>query len=296
MRKDLHQINRLAWNEATRAHNSHKADQARFLREGGSTLYPEERALLGDVAGKRLLHLQCNAGQDTLSIAQLGARVTGVDISDEAIDFARRLAADSGIPGEFHRADVYDWLNEAAARGERFDLVFSSYGALVWLSDIRAWARGIASVLAPGGRFAVVEYHPFLAMLDERGERVVAGYGGGDAMAFESGIGDYVAWSGEVSAPSGYLEGVKDFVNPHPGYEWNWTIAEVVSALLDAGLRIESLREYPYANGFPAFDGTVHVGSGRFAPPEGRPRIPMMYSLSAQQGGLEGQSSSKERS
>lgn len=108
MRKDLHETNRLAWNEATRAHNSHKADQARFLREGGSTLFPEELKLLGDVAGLSLLHLQCNAGQDTLSLARRGASVTGVDISDEAIAFARRLSAESGIPGTFHRADVYD--------------------------------------------------------------------------------------------------------------------------------------------------------------------------------------------
>jgi SAM-dependent methyltransferase len=281
MHKDLHQINRVAWNEATRAHNSHKADQARFLREGGSTLFPEELELLGDVSGKSLLHLQCNAGQDTLSLARLGARVTGVDISDEAVAFARQLAEESGIPATFQCADVYDWLAEAGARGEQFDLAFSSYGAIVWLSDIRAWARGVAQVLAPGGRFVLVEFHPFLAMLDEAGERVVADYAGGETRAFEEGIGDYVAWAGEVLTPSGYVEGVRDFRNPHPGYEWNWSLGEVISALLEAGLRLEALREYPYANGFPAFEGTVHVGGGRFAPAEGRPRVPMMYALSA---------------
>ena len=112
-----HEANRLAWNAATAAHNSHKQDQAGFLRRGGSTLFPEEVGLLGDIAGRRLLHLQCNAGQDTLSLAKLGAVATGVDISDEAIQFARKLSADSGIPAAFHRADVYDWLAEAADRG-----------------------------------------------------------------------------------------------------------------------------------------------------------------------------------
>ena len=91
IRRPLHEQNRLAWNEATRAHNSHKGDQAAFLRGGGSTLFPEEIELLGDLRDRPLVHLQCNAGQDTLSIAsRLGARVTGVDISDEAIDFARQ--------------------------------------------------------------------------------------------------------------------------------------------------------------------------------------------------------------
>jgi SAM-dependent methyltransferase len=278
MHKDLHEANRQAWNEATKAHNSHKADQAAFLRNGGSTLFPEELELLGDLRGKTLLHLQCNAGQDTLSLARLGATVTGVDISDEAIGFARRLSDEAGVPATFHRADVYDWLADNTAR---FDLVFSSYGAIIWLSDLRVWANGIAAALAPGGRFVLVEFHPFLAMLDERGERIVGDYGGGAPVAFSEGIGDYVAWAGPVLAPSGYQEGVVGFRNPHPGYEFNWSLGEVIGALLRAELRLETLREYPFANGFPAFDGTVALTGGRFAPPEGRPRLPLMYALAA---------------
>src|SRR3972149_12175089 len=96
-RRAIHEANRLSWNEATKAHNSHKVDQAAFFHAGGNKLFPEETELLGDVSGKSVLHLQCNAGQDTLSIKQLGAeKVTGVDISDEAIYFARRLSKDSG--------------------------------------------------------------------------------------------------------------------------------------------------------------------------------------------------------
>jgi SAM-dependent methyltransferase len=281
VRKDLHETNRLAWNEATRAHNSHKADQARFLREGGSTLFPEELELLGDIAGLSLLHLQCNAGQDTLSLARLGASVTGVDISDEAIAFARQLSAESGIPGTFHRADVYDWLEEAVRGVERFDLVFSSYGAIVWLSDLRAWAQGIAGVLARGGRFVLVEFHPFLAMLDEGGRQVVNHYGGGRLLSFAEGIGDYVAWAGAVLAPSGYLEGVQDFRNPHPGHEFNWALSEVVTALLEAELQLETLREYSYANGFPAYEGTRLLPGRRYGPAEGQPSIPLMYGLAA---------------
>ena len=119
VQRRLHEENRRAWNAATQVHNSHKRDQATYLREGGTTVFPEEIELLGDISGKRLLHLQCNAGQDTLSLARLGADVTGVDISDEAIAFATALSTDSGIPAKFARADVYDWLEAAQDRLER---------------------------------------------------------------------------------------------------------------------------------------------------------------------------------
>src|SRR5262245_7586919 len=164
-RRALHEQNRLSWNEATRAHNSHKVDQARFLREGNSKLGPEEIALLGDLTGKSVVHLQCNSGQDTLSMKRLGAtRLLGVDISDEAIDFARRLSADAGTAACFVRADVYDWLAEAARGAERWDVAFSSFGAIIWLSDLGRWAKGIAAILVPGGRFVTVEFHPIEMM------------------------------------------------------------------------------------------------------------------------------------
>lgn len=148
-RRDLHEQNRLSWNEATRAHNSHKGDQAKFFREGGSKLYPEERDLLGDLRGTRVVHLQCNSGQDSLSIARLGAHVTGVDISDEAIAFATRLSAESGIPATFVRSDVYDWFAAVAAGQDRWDVAFSSYGAICWLSDLDAWRAASQACSCP---------------------------------------------------------------------------------------------------------------------------------------------------
>lgn len=136
-RRRLHEENRLSWNEATKAHNSHKLEQAKFFAGGGCKAYATEIELLGDLRGQSLLHLQCNAGQDTLSIKNLGAaEVTGVDISDEAIEFARRLSEESGVEATFHRADLYEWLVEAANGDERWDVVFSSYGAICWLSAL----------------------------------------------------------------------------------------------------------------------------------------------------------------
>jgi SAM-dependent methyltransferase len=277
-----HEENRRAWNAATAAHNSHKADQAAFLRGGGSTLFPEELALLGDLHGLSLLHLQCNAGQDTLSLAARGARVTGVDISDEAIAFAQRLAADSGTPAIFERADIYDWLGEAEAAGRRFDVVFCSYGFVIWLSDLARWARGIAAVLQPGGRFVAVEFHPFSMVFDYDWSRKFDYSGGGTPQSWPSGVGDYVALAGAALTPSGWVAGVGDFTNPHPGHEWHWGLGEIVTALLDAGLALTTLREYPYANGARLFAGMREGPGKRMYPPEGTPSLPLMFGVVAQ--------------
>jgi len=279
LRKHLHEENRVAWNAATEAHNSHKADQAAFLRAGGSTLYPEEIELLGDIAGKSLVHLQCNAGQDTLSLAKLGAIVTGVDISDMAIDFARKLSVESGIPATFHRADVYDWLEGTA---ERFDLAFSSYGALVWLSDIQTWAKGIASILKPDGKLVVMEFHPLLNSLEWDWTLQHDYFYEGRATSFDNGIGDYVAMSGPALAPSGYLDGVQNFANPHPGHEFSWTLSEIVTAILEAGLRLTVFREYPYMNGAKLLNNMRETPGGRMYPPGDMPSLPLMVGLAAE--------------
>lgn len=281
VRKELHEANRASWNEATRAHNSHKADQAGFLRSGGSTLFPEERALLGDVSGKRVLHLQCNSGQDSLSIAALGAEVTGVDISDEAIAFARKLSEASGIRATFERADIYDWLAGAGGGGQPYDIVFCSYGALCWLSDLATWAEGIARVLRPGGRFVTVEFHPLVWMYDIDWTRKWDYFWDGRPFEAEEGITDYVATSEGLLSPSGHLAGVEGFANPHRTFEFQWTIADVVTALIRAGLTIESLAEYPYANGWKGFEGMLVDDQRRTWAPAGTPNLPLMYSLSA---------------
>jgi SAM-dependent methyltransferase len=278
-KKDMHESNRLSWNQATRAHNSHKHDQAGFFRRGGSTLFAEEIDLLGDISGQHVVHLQCNAGQDTLSLALRGAVVTGVDISDEAVTFARQLSAESGVPAQFFRQDVYDWLEQTAPSDTRFDVAFSSYGAMPWLSDLSTWAKGIAAILKPGGRFVLVEFHPF-GMLFEEDWRLTYDYMGGKVEKFDEGIGDYVAYTGSVTG-SDYVEGVVDFKNPHPAYEFSWGIADTVTAMIDAGLRIAALREYPYANGFRPYPDMRELPGRRFAMPEGMPDLPLMFGLVA---------------
>lgn len=280
-RRAIHEQNRLSWNEATKAHNSHKADQAAFFRAGGNKLFPEETELLGDVRGLSVLHLQCNAGQDTLSIKQLGAaKVTGVDISDEAIDFATQLSADSGVEAAFYRADVYDWLEQAAKGAERWDIVFCSYGAIIWLSDLETWAKGIASVLKPGGRFITVEFHPVEMMFEVDLTLKFPYSTHGRALTWDEGIEDYVAHSGESLTPSGWQEGLKDFKNPNPAHEFHWSTAEIITALLEAGLVLEHFREYEYAT-YRMYDEMVELPGRKWALPEGVPPFPLMYSIAA---------------
>ena len=279
--KHLHEANRQSWNAAVVAHNSHKKDQAGFLRDGGCTLHSEEIELLGDIGGRRLLHLQCNAGQDSLSLAQRGAIVTGVDISDEAIDLACRLSIESGIPATFHRADVYDWLDAAVAADERYDIAFCSYGAICWLSDLDRWAAGLARLLTPNGHFVTVDYHPVSMMFNERFELAYPYFESGEPLIWAEGITDYVPQAGEALAPSGFVEGVRDFANPHPVHEFQWSIASIITALLRAGLTIERFEEYPYANGAKVFDNMRVAPGRRMYPPEHLPSLPMMFALTA---------------
>jgi SAM-dependent methyltransferase len=280
--RDLREQNRRSWNAVVGAHDSHRGDLAAFLREGGSTLFPEERALLGDLEGKRLVHLQCNSGGDSLSLARLGATVIGVDISDEAIIMARELSANTGIPALFERADIYDWLEEAARDGRRFDVVFSSYGAVCWLSDLGVWAAGIAAILKPGGRFVVVDFHPVAEMFDEHWNHARPYYSGGEPLSEDGGVGDYVAESGGGLTPAGFVEGVRSFQNPEPCHLFRWGLGEVVTALAGAGLRIKALEEYPYSNGERHFAGMRELPGRRMVPPEGVPAVPLMYGISAE--------------
>ena len=278
--RTLRETNRRSWNAATRAHNSHKSDQARFFREGGSTLRPEELGLLGEVRGLRVVHLLCNSGQDTLSIARLGAEVTGVDISDEAIDFATQLAADAGITATFERADVYDWLEEAAEREDRFDVVFSSYGVVHWISDLERWASGIAAILKPGGRFVLVDFHPAERMFS-RDWRHTGDYFPRERVdSLDEGVIDYITRSPGRLSPFAYEAGIEDFQNPHPSHLFRYTLGQIVTAIGGAGLRIEVLEEYPHTIAM-RFAHMREIASYRVLPPEDVPSVPLLYGLRA---------------
>jgi SAM-dependent methyltransferase len=231
------------------------------------------------VRGSRVLHLLCNAGPDTLSIAARGARVTGVDISDEAIRYAKQLSQESGIVADFLRSDVYDFL--ATALEQTWDVVFLSYGAYIWLSDLETFLRQVARVLAPGGRLVMVEFHPMLHMFDREWNLVDEYSTGGRPVTSNPGVDDYVAFSESGLVPWGASPGARDFSNPHECHQFNWSLGDILSGVLGAGLRLEHFREYLYANGCRLFSDLVQVEGRRFVPPPGRAVIPQMFSLVA---------------
>ncbi|CAA9441262.1 Methyltransferase [uncultured Rubrobacteraceae bacterium] len=272
----------MSWNAVVGAHDSHRGDLLRFFREGGSTLFQEERDLLGELEGRSLVHLQCNAGGDSISLARLGATVTGVDVSDEAVSSARDLAVKTGIRATFERADVYDWLEEASRDGRRFDVAFASYGVICWLPDLRGWAWGIADILNPGGRFVLVDFHPAADIFDKDWNHVRDYPSGGEPLLLEAGVGDYVAASGGGLTPAGFVDGVRDFQNPEGCYLFRWGLGEVVTALAEAELRITALEEYPYANGERKFAGMRELPGRRMVPPEDVPTVPLMYGIRAE--------------
>jgi SAM-dependent methyltransferase len=269
---------RRSWNIATRNHNTHKGDQAAFLRGGGDVLFPEELELLGDIRGARLVHLQCNAGQDSLCLARRGARVTGVDLSDEAIGFARRLSAESGIAAEFCQAEVVRWMHETEAR---FDVAFCSYGVTGWLPDLMAWARGVARILRPGGRLVYVEFHPIIWSFGkdlrlDKDDYFAAG-------PFTDPVGDYVA---EFKAGLGCVVDGPIEENRVPAYSYQYGLAQVLDTLIEAGLSLSRVREYPYSNGCRLHPALVPgpEGTRRWCWPPGTARLPLMYGLSAGRG------------
>lgn len=198
------------------------------FKQGRNSLRPLEREELGDVTGRSLLHLQCHFGQDTLSWARLGARVTGADFSEEAITVARSLAAEVGLEARFICANLYDLPD--VLEGE-FDIVVSTYGVLSWLPDLDGWARVVAHFLRPGGTFCIVEIHPFVSLFDDLdGELKLTG------SLFDPG-------PFETESIVTYADGLA--LPPHTEHNWFWPVSSMVTALCNAGLRIESLRELP---------------------------------------------------
>lgn len=225
-----------------------------------------DAAKLGNVDGSRLLHLQCHIGTDTIGWARLGAEVTGIDISPKSIEAARNLSESTGTRARFIVSELYD---APAALPETFDIVYTGVGAICWLPDIKGWAEVVASFLAPGGRFYIREAHPVLWSLDiERDDDLlVIAY-----PYFETVEPQH--WS-EQSSYAG--EGV--VISPDT-YDWNHGMAETLQALINAGLRIDAVEEYDFLEWE---SGPVNQlgADGRYRLPEGRDRLPLMWSVLA---------------
>ncbi len=255
-----HEVNRDGWNKRTDAHFGHPGYRVEEFLGGALTLHPLELSEIGDVHGKSLLHLQCHFGLDTLSWARLGATVTGIDISDTSIARADELKAKAGLSADFIRTDLYDL---PAHLHKEFDIVFTSYGALWWMSDIMRWAQIVAQFVKPGGFFYIAEIHPMLHMLN--GEKQI-----------------YEPYFGTPDTPEKYLD-EPDYcdraVKIDTEYGWRWTLGDVVSSLCDAGLTIEFLHEFPFCV-YPAWPSFVKDGDWYYYP-DLKKDIPLTFSLKA---------------
>lgn len=221
--------NRAAWNRVAESRRSLLSPPA-FFAAGGVTLEPAEIEALGPVRGRRLLHLQCASGNDTLSWAVLGADVTGVDISEPAVAIAAEQASAAGLDVEFRAADVYDLPADLCAGG--FDVVYTGGGALCWLPDLARWAAIVASCLRPGGVVLVCDHHPVweTVAVTDPGMVVTGDYFGRGRPRDEP--------MHPVNAPSG-APIQDDYV------AFVWPLGDVVTALAGAGLRVNLVAEHP---------------------------------------------------
>ena len=257
--------NQKLWDRWTDLHEKSQMYDVAGFKADGSRLGRIEREELGDVEGKSLLHLQCHFGLDTLSWAGLGALVTGIDFSAKSITLARSLSQKLGVPATFVHSDIYDLLSNLTGQ---FDIVFTSHGVLWWLPDIAAWAKVVSHFLKPGGTFLVVDSHPFAAIFDnDHPTDLTVKYPyfpSPEPLRFEV--------QGSYAAADPDYEGVE--------YGWTHSMSEYVTSLFEAGLQIESLREFPFLS-WQMFPFMEKGTDGYWRLPGHIAEIPLMFSLRA---------------
>ncbi|TCP41630.1 methyltransferase family protein [Tamaricihabitans halophyticus] len=260
---DYYTLNRLSWDERVPVHLDSDFYGLREFLAGADAIRDFERAEVGEVSGKDLLHLQCHFGLDTLSWARHGARVTGLDFSEKAIEAARSIAAQVDLPARFVTADVY-----AAEQvlGETYDVVYTGIGALCWLPDIDRWAATVAALLRPGGFLYLAEFHPFADILDVAGREIAHDY-------FYR--GPFEADDAEAGT---YADPEATFQHNHT-VEFQHGIGEVVTALITAGLRLDFLHEREFSL-WQRFSVLERSG-GAYYYPAGQPGAPLLYSIRA---------------
>ena len=259
-------INRARWNELVPAHRDSAFYDLDGFRAGRNSVDNLSMELLGDIVGKRLLHLQCHFGMDTLSLARAGARVTGVDFSNAAVELARSLAAELRLDARFIEANVYDLPGQL---DEQFDIVFTSHGTITWLPDIEGWAKVVANHLRPGGTFVFLDGHPLAWAFkqdDVTGIKFEFGY-------FNTGR------VFEFSEDGSYASGVQNLVN-RESREWHHRLDEILNALIAAGLRIEHVGEYPML-AWQMLPFMEKGDDGWWRIPDEFPQPPLMLSITA---------------
>lgn len=258
--------NRKLWDEWTSVNSKSRLYRLDEFKKGVCKLNHLEIQEVGDVVGKSMLHLQCHFGMDSLSWVMRGANVTGVDFSKDAIDLAKTLSREMNLPAQFICSDIYDLPNSLS---EKYDIVFTSYGVLTWLDDIQLWAKIVASHIKKGGFFYIAEFHP-------------------TAMIFSDQIST-VDWQVEYDYfykeplefdVKGSYADKEAIVRQSKSYEWQHTLGDIVTALINAGLRIEFLHEHEFAV-YEMFPFLEEGPTGEWKTPDSLKKIPLMFSIKA---------------
>lgn len=258
---DYIKINKQTWNNKVPVHlESEFYNQKAFL-EGKNSLPDIDLELLGNINGKSVLHLQCHFGQDSISMARMGAKVTGIDLSDKAIEEAQKINAALNLDAKFICCNVYDTLEYVK---EQLDIVYTSYGVIGWLPDLDKWANVISKSLKPGGKLIFVEFHPVVWMFDDNFNEIKYHYHNEKTIT-ETYTGTYANKEAEIQT---------DYVG------WNHSLSEVISNLLKHGLKIQHFKEYDYSP-YNCFNQTEEFEKGKFRIKHLENKIPMLYSLTA---------------
>lgn len=258
---DYFEANRELWNQRTTIHKDSSFYDLAGFRSGKDVLTPIELKELGDVKEKKMLHLQCHFGMDSLNWARKGAVVTGIDLSDEAVRQAQQLNTELGLDAEFICCNVYDTPEHLDGQ---FDIVFTSYGVVGWLPDLDKWAAIIAHYLKPGGIFYIAEFHPVVWMFDDEFTRIAYYYDNRELIVTEN-QGTYTDREAPIRAKE---------------YSWNHSLSEVINALIGQGLQIQSFNEYMYSP-YPCFQNTVQGEDGHWYIKGMEEKLPMVYSIKA---------------
>ena len=255
------EINRKSWNNRVETHlKSEFYDLDNFMK-GKSSLNSIELELLGDLNGKSILHLQCHFGQDTISLGRLGANVTGVDLSDQAIASAIKIAKEANSSATFICCDIYDLPKHL---DRQFDIVFTSYGTIGWLPDIDKWAKIVSQFLKPDGQFVLVEFHPVVWMFDDNFEKIDYRYFNSGAI-LESENGTYADKTANIT---------QEYVM------WNHGLGEVINSLIKNGLEINHFKEYDYSP-YNCFKKTIEFEPKKYRIEHLGDKIPMVFSIIA---------------
>lgn len=265
MRSKYIESNKSLWNELTEIHKEeNNIYSIKDFKSGKNTLSRTEIKELGNISGKKILHLQCHFGLDTLSLAREGAKVTGVDFSEKSINLAKSLSKETGIPAKFICSDIY---NLSRVLKEKFDIVFTSYGVLLWLPDLKRWAKTIFYFLKPKGFFYIIEGHPFSMILRiNKNENlyVKKSYFSHINPREEKRGRDYARKRKKVNGTA---------------YTWNHSISEIINSLIKARLKIDYLHEFPFSR--ESHYPTMELKKKGWQFKNKKEIIPLMFSIKA---------------